>query len=100
MGADGWCGIRLAAATGVWARAVKNSVQARRSWSAFMVRPSVWASEDGPGPRIDAGPKVLLGLPHGHATLGDGGAEVLAEGAEGIGEVARDPLGRIALERL
>src|SRR5438132_7417174 len=100
MGADGWCGIKLAAATGVWARAVKNSVQARRSWSAFMVRPSVWASEDGPGPGIDAGAQVLLGLPHGDPALGDGSADVLTEGAESVSEVARHALGRVALDRV
>src|SRR4051812_32411537 len=48
---------------------------------------------------LDVTAEVVLPLAHGLATLGDGGAQVGAELPQRAGQVGRDPIGRVALDR-
>src|SRR5436190_13340134 len=49
---------------------------------------------------LQLGPQVGLGFPHALASLGHGGPDVTPQGPQRAGQVGRDPLRRVALDRL
>src|SRR5437867_11791213 len=96
-GARGWCGISPDEGTSVCPRSAKNPVKVRRS-SLASIGGNQPTRRLPPCPRLQIGPELALALPHGLATLGDRGPDVGTEAAQRVGQVARDPLRRVALD--
>src|SRR4051812_30874547 len=93
IGAVGWCGMRPADGTIVWARAAKKS---RNFWRSSSDRIATKL----PTGRFQLRSNLCFPLAHGLAAVGHGGPEIGTEAAERSGQIGRNPFGRVALHRV